>query len=169
MTKPELVLIVAMDRQRVIGKENQLPWRLSADLKAFKQRTLGSPILMGRKTWESIGRPLPGRKNLVMSRQADFIAEGAVVVSSIEDALSQLTDNDCLFVIGGEEIYRLCLPQAQRLIVTYVDTVVEGGDAWFPEWDKDAFVQLSAESYTADERNEFDFKIIEYGKKDSDR
>ncbi len=168
MTPPELVLIVAMDRNRIIGKNNQLPWRLSADLKAFKQRTLGSPILMGRKTWESIGRPLPGRKNLVMTRQNDFVADGAVVVHSVEEALGQITESERLFVIGGEEIYRICLPQADRLILTFVDTAVEGGDASFPAWEPESFTQISEQHFSADDRNEFDFRIVEYAKKDSD-
>lgn len=165
MKKPSLILVAALDRNRVIGKNNRLPWRLSKDLKEFKKLTLGYPILMGRKTWESIGRPLPGRRNLVLTRQQDFKAQGGITVHSIDEALERVADRDRLFVIGGEEIYALCLPRALRMFLTHVDAEVEGGDAYFPEWDEDAYHQISETSFTADEKNQFDFRIVEYAKK----
>ncbi|MGA0333747.1 MAG: dihydrofolate reductase [Kiritimatiellia bacterium] len=165
MKKPTVILIAALDRNRVIGKQNALPWRLSADLKNFKQLTLGYPILMGRKTWESIGRPLPGRRNLVMTRQQDFQAPGIQVVHSLEEALERVADRDRLYVIGGEEIYALCFPQALRMFLTHVDAEVEGGDAFFPAWDPEAFHCIAEQSFRADEKNQFDFRIVEYAKK----
>ena len=165
MSNPYLVLIAAMDRHQVIGKNNRLPWRLSADMKKFKKLTIGYPILMGRKTWESIGRPLPGRRNLVMTRQTDYQALGAQVVHSLDEAIEKVADRDRLFVIGGEEIYRLALPRAQRLLLTHVDTAVEGGDAVFPEWSADAYHVIMEESYCADPKNQFDFRFVEYAKK----
>ncbi|WFB34720.1 dihydrofolate reductase [Kiritimatiellota bacterium B12222] len=168
MNETEWVMIVAMDRQQVIGKHNQLPWKLSADLKKFKEITLGSPILMGRKTWNSIGRPLPGRQNLVLTRQLDFIATGAEVVHTLSEAEAKVQGARRLFVIGGEEIYRLCLPQAQRLYITHVETDVEGGDAFFPEWNLSDYQEIGCEHFHADEKNEFDFRFVEYAKKSSD-
>lgn len=165
MKNPYLVLIAAMDRNRVIGKNNRLPWRLSADMKKFKKLTMGYPILMGRKTWESIGRPLPGRRNLVMTRQPGYEALGAAVVHSLEEALERVADRDRLYVIGGEEIYRLALPRAQRLLLSHVDTAVEGGDAVFPEWDRNAYHVILEEAYSADAKNQFDFRFVEYAKK----
>lgn len=165
MKKPYLVLIAAMDRHQVIGKNNRLPWRLSADLKKFKQLTMGYPILMGRKTWESIGRPLPGRRNLVLTRQFGFKALGAQVVHSLDEALESVADRDRLFVIGGEEIYRLALPRAQRLLLTYVDTEVEGGDAVFPALNLDAYHVIGEENTSADAKNQYDFRFVEYAKK----
>lgn len=165
MKDPELILIAAMDRNRVIGRDNSLPWKLSADLKKFKALTSGFPVLMGRKTWESIGRPLPNRQNLVLTRQKNFQAPGATVVHSIEEAQQQAAERDRIYVIGGEEIYSLCLPKAIRLFLTHVDAEVEGGDAFFPEWDADAYHQIAEEPFSADDRNQFDFRIVEYAKK----
>ncbi|MBB5186443.1 MULTISPECIES: dihydrofolate reductase [Zhongshania] len=131
-------LIVAMANNRVIGVENQLPWHLPADLKHFKATTLGKPIVMGRKTWESIGRPLPGRKNIVISRQSGYVAEGADVVSSLNAGLALAREHALaeglaeIVVIGGEAIYRSALNEAQKIYLTEVDISLDG-DAWFPE------------------------------------
>lgn len=128
-----LTLIVARARNGVIGRHGKLPWHLPLDLAFFKRTTLGHPILMGRKTWESLGRPLPGRENIVITRDARYQAPGARVVHSIEEALKQVSAPE-VFVIGGAEIYALALPIAQRVLVTEIDADVEG-DTWFPSLD----------------------------------
>jgi len=162
MTK--VILVAALDRNRAIGKNGDLPWRLRDDLKAFKALTVGSPIVMGRKTWDSIGRPLPGRQNIVISRNPEFSAAGADVVASPEEALAKVGDSDRLFVIGGGTVYETFLPLADQLVLTRVDTAVEGADAWFPEWDPAAYRCTASTCYSADERNEFPFVIETYGK-----
>lgn len=131
--QPALSLIVAYARNRVIGHRNQLPWRLPPDLAHFKRTTVGQPIIMGRHTWESLPKALPGRLNIVVSRNAAYAAPGATVVTSLDAALQACAaaGYDHAFVIGGEQLYRLALPLAARVIATEIDTEVEG-DAWFP-------------------------------------
>jgi dihydrofolate reductase len=160
MAQPRLALIVARARNGVIGRDNALPWRLRDDLKQFKQRTLGHPVIMGRKTWESLGRPLPGRANIVVSRQADFSAEGAQVVSSLEAALAVCGDVATAFVIGGAQLYALALPLADQIYITEVDAEVEG-DAWFRP-DLSAFERAGNEHFAVSEGNEFAFDVVEY-------
>lgn len=135
MSVPRLTLIAAVARNGVIGKDNALPWRLSGDLKRFKALTMGHPIVMGRKTWESLGRPLPGRSNIVITRDKDYRAEGAVVVQSVDAALAAAQDTAEVFVIGGAEIYQLTLPRAGRLQLTELDADFDG-DVRFPEFDR---------------------------------
>lgn len=133
-----LCLIAALAQNRVIGRDNQLPWHLPADLKHFKALTLGKPIIMGRKTWDSLGRPLPGRLNLVVSRQSDLHLEGAEVFPSLDAALvraeawARKEDAEELMLIGGAQLYEQGLAQADRLYLTRVELSPEG-DAWFPE------------------------------------
>lgn len=129
----QLALIVAYSRNRVIGRDNALPWRLPSDLAHFKRTTMGKPIIMGRRTWESLGRPLPGRLNIVLTRSADYQAEGATIAASLEEAMSlcEEGDTEVAFVIGGEEIFRLALPLARRIVATEIDADIEG-DTWFP-------------------------------------
>lgn len=153
-----------MDRNRVIGKDGELPWRLPNDLKRFKRLTQGHPILMGRKTWESIGRPLPGRLNLVLTRDPAFQAEGVEVVRSPEEALEKTGDRPWLFVIGGEHVYGAFLPRAERLYLTRVDAETEGGDAFFPEWDPAWFEEVSREAFPADDRHDCAYTFLEYAK-----
>ena len=132
---PELILIAAVAANRAIGKDNRLLWQIPADMAHFKSLTNGHTVLMGRKTWESLParfRPLPGRRNLVISRQADYSAPGAELAPSIENALIQAADAEKIFVIGGEEIYRQTLALAQRLEITEVHQT-QDADAWFPE------------------------------------
>ena len=132
---PRLSLIVAMARHRVIGLNNTLPWHLPEDLKHFKETTLGKPVIMGRKTWDSLPekfRPLPGRRNIVVSRNAGLQLSGAEVAHSLEAAKALLAPNDEAFVIGGAELYRLALPMADHLYLTEIDAAFEG-DAHFPE------------------------------------
>jgi len=154
-----VVLVAAMDRNRVIGKNGDLPWRLRDDLKAFKELTFGAPVVMGRKTWDSIGCPLPGRRNLVLTRNADFRAEGAEPVSSPDAALGVVADAETVYVIGGGGVYQAFLPDADALVLTRVDTEVEGGDTWFPDWDPDAFRITGRKSFPADGRNQHPFVI----------
>lgn len=121
-----------MAKNRVIGKDGKLPWHLSADLKRFKQLTMGHHIVMGRKTWESIGRLLPGRQHVIITRQTGYSVPGAKVVDSIEAALAASRDDDEVFIIGGGEIYALALPRTDRILLTEIDRDFDG-DAWFPE------------------------------------
>ncbi len=154
-------IIVAMAKNGCIGKNNNLPWRLPADLKFFKKTTLGHPILMGRKTFESIGsKPLPGRKNIVITTQKDFTAEGVEVFHNLEDAF-QATFED-LFIIGGANIYSQTLQQADYLYITKVHTDVDG-DAYFPKINIQDWKLIQEETYLADEKNQFDmtFQLFE--------
>ena len=121
-----------MDRNRLIGNKNQLPWHLPADFAHFKSVTMGKPIIMGRKTFDSIGKPLPGRKNVVLSRNPDTCFEGVVCVSSFEEAVVAVSEAEEIMIIGGSTIYEMLLPRVDRLYLTYVDGEFEG-DAWFPE------------------------------------
>lgn len=144
--------IVAMNGQRVIGADNQLPWRLPADLKRFKALTMGKPIVMGRKTWDSIGRPLPGRDNIVVTRQVDFYPEGAHRVGSPEEGLALARSLaaghgvDEVFVIGGEMLYRDTLDVCDQIYLTEVDVAVDG-DAWYPELDSSRWRETQRECY----------------------
>ncbi len=150
-----VTLVVAMDEQGLIGRGGDLPWRLPADLARFKRITLGHPILMGRKTWESIGRALPGRTNLVLTRRADFSPAGVVVVSTPEDAVRRAGEcpgGEELMVIGGAQIYEIFLPLAQRLQVTRVEGRFEG-DVFFPAWNPGEFECVAEETRPADARN----------------
>lgn len=166
---PEVVLVAAIDRNRAIGKNGDLPWRLRDDLKAFKELTLGAPVLMGRKTWDSIGRPLPGRQNVVLSRSESFEAPGADVVTSPETALEVVGDAPTLYIIGGGAIYEAFLPFADTLVLTRVDTEVDGADAWFPEWDAEAFEVIREVPFPADDRNEHAFVIETHAATGSNR
>ena len=131
MTQPAISMIVARSRNHVIGRNNQMPWKISADLKFFKRITMGYPVVMGRKTWESIGRPLPGRRNIVVSRNANLQIAGAEVASSLEAALNMLDDSQRIFVIGGEQLFRQAFEKADRLYITEIDLEIEGGDTFF--------------------------------------
>lgn len=155
-------IIVAASTNNVIGVRGELPWRLSDDLRHFKATTMGKPIVMGRKTYESIGRPLPGRQNIVITRQANFVAEGCDVVASLEDAAAKTGDEKEIVVIGGSEIYSLALPMAERLYLTRVHAEVDG-DAFFPEIDKTEWRLMTDEPHEADERNEYpySFRVFE--------
>ena len=144
-----LSLIAAVARNGAIGKDNALLWRLPEDLKFFKRTTLGCPVIMGRKTWDSIGRPLPGRRNIVITRNTAWQAEGAEVFHDLTSALAATADVPKVFVIGGGELYAQALPLANELVLTEVDADFEG-DAFFPEWDRSAFTEVSRESHTAE-------------------
>jgi dihydrofolate reductase len=130
-TYPAISMIVARSSNHVIGRDNQMPWKISADLQFFKKVTMGHPVIMGRKTWESIGRPLPGRRNIVVSRNADLQLTGAEVVHSLDAALATLNEFPRVFVIGGEQIFTQAFPKADRLYITEIDIDVRGGDTFF--------------------------------------
>ena len=149
-----LALIVAMDERRLIGREDDLPWRLRSDLQRFKRLTMGHSILMGRKTYESIGRLLPGRTTVIITRQQGYLVEGARVVHSLEQAIEETRQDSEAFVIGGAEIYRLALPKVSRLYLTRVHAQLEG-DAHFPDWHSEDWSLESTEDLPADEHNEF--------------
>ncbi len=157
-------IIAAMDRNRLIGSDNQLPWYLPADLAHFKQVTMGKPIIMGRKTYESIGRPLPGRTNIVLTRSADFHTEGVLTANSLEQALDYVSEEDEVMIIGGSTIYELALPRADRLYLTYVESAFEG-DAWFPEFDIECWRVVASEQHRADEKNSSDYRFVSYQRK----
>ncbi|MFM5154929.1 type 3 dihydrofolate reductase [Aeromonas veronii] len=150
----KISMIAAMAHDRVIGKDNQMPWHMPADLAHFKLVTLGKPVLMGRKTFESIGRPLPGRRNLVISRNPDYQAEGIEVVGSVEAALALLAGSSVeeLMVIGGGHLYAEMLPSADCLYLTRIDLAVEG-DTRFPAFDDGQWQRVDCESHPADEKN----------------
>jgi len=130
MSTPAISMIVARSRNHVIGKDNQMPWKISADLQFFKKVTMGYPIIMGRKTWESIGRPLPGRRNIVVSRNVNYLALGAELVGSLEQALDSLKEFKRVFVIGGQQLFNQAFPLADELFITEIEIQVNG-DTYF--------------------------------------
>lgn len=150
----EIALIAAMDRQGVIGANGGMPWRLRDDLRRFKALTMGKPLIMGRKTHESIGRALPGRKNIVITRQRDYQAPGCVVAHDLEAALAACPRPGEVMVMGGGAVYEQLLPRAARLYLTQVDAEV-AGDAWFPRFERGAWRQAERRDYPADEHNEY--------------
>ena len=154
-------IIVAMAENGVIGRDMDLPWHISADLKRFKALTMGHHIVMGRKTFESIGRLLPGRTTVIVTRQSDYQVDGAVIVNSLEAAQAAATDDSELFIIGGGQVYEIALPLADRLHVTRVHTEVDG-DTSFPAIDWDQWELVSAERHGADEKNDYDFTFESY-------
>ena len=162
--RPRVSVIAALAKNRVIGIENRLPWRLPEDLAHFKALTLNHPILMGRKTFESLGRPLPGRANIVITRNAAYQPEGCLVAASIPAAIALCQDADELFFIGGAELYAQAIPLADRLYLTEVDIEAQG-DAWFPDYDRSAFREISRESRTGEKGDalHFDFVVYERG------
>ena len=161
-------IIAAMDRNRLIGNRNQLPWHLPADLAHFKRVTMGKPIIMGRKTYESIGRPLPGRTNIVLTRSADFQAEGVIVVASLQQALEVAAGAEEVMVIGGSSVYALALPKAGRLYITHIEGDYEG-DAWFPEFDPAHWRKIASESYAPDQKNSCAYSFVTYERKNLEK
>jgi len=156
-------MIVAMDTNRVIGKDNGLLWHLPDDFQYFKAVTMGKPIVMGRKTFESIGRPLPGRENVVITRDEAFSAEGVTVVNSIDAALEATQQYDEVMVIGGANLYQQMLPLANKLYVTLVRHAFEG-DVFFPEINADKWVLTDQTEHSADDRHAHSFSFITYQK-----
>lgn len=157
-------LIVAVGRKHEIGKDGRMPWHLPADLKHFKAMTLGKPVLMGRKTLDAIGRPLPDRRNLVITRDRQFSAPGCEVVHSLEEALARAEPAAEAMVIGGGEIYRAAWPMAKRVYLTRIDAEVPGADTFFPELEPGEWKQLSREDHRADARNPYGYSFLLYEK-----
>lgn len=168
-----IALIWAMARNGVIGRDNKLPWYLPEDLKYFKRVTTGKPVIMGRKTYDSIGRPLPNRTNIVVTRDASLTLEGVKVVTSLDDALdiaraeSVISDVEEVIVMGGAEIYAQALPHADRLYVTLVHAEVEG-DAFFPPIDLGAYQELAREDFNAEGPNPYDYSFVVYERPEAD-
>lgn len=157
--------IVAMDRNRVIGKDNQLPWHLPEDLKFFKRTTMGHPIAMGRKTHESIGRILPGRENIVITRKPDYRYDGCTVFTSVEDfAAYSREQNGEIFVIGGAEIFTETFLYADRLYITYIDDEF-AGDTFFPEFPLNEWELISTQKGIKDDNNPYDYEFRIYQRK----
>ena len=152
-------LIVAHDKNRVIGYENKMPWHLPGDLQYFKEMTMGKPVVMGRKTFESIGRPLPGRRNIIISRNDSYKAEGIEVVSSLDEALQLTKDVEETMVIGGEQILRLAMPLADRLYITLIDAEFKG-DTYFPAYENWQLVSCQ-DKLTSNEGFTFQYCIYE--------
>ncbi len=152
-------IIAAMDRNHLIGNNNQLPWHLPADFAHFKSTTMGKPIVMGRKTYESIGKPLPGRTNIVLSRNPETQFEGVVCVNNFVDALAAVADAQEIMIIGGSTIYEMLLPQANRMYLTFVDAEFEG-DAWFPEFDDNQWLESESMIRRADKKNAYDCRFV---------
>ncbi len=162
-----LSMIVATADNNIIGKDNDMPWHLPADLAYFKKVTLGKPIIMGRKTYESIGRPLPGRRNIVISRDENYNADGVDIVTSVEQALALVDGSDGtnaveeIMVIGGGAIYKHCLPSADRLYVTHIKATIDG-DTQFPYYDDGNWEKTASELRVSDEKNAYDLDFCIY-------
>jgi dihydrofolate reductase len=157
---PKLTIIVAVADNRVIGSGNQLPWRLPDDLKRFKALSLGKPIILGRKTYDSIGRPLPGRLNIVVSRRGDLHIPGCTIVSSVTEAIAAAGNVDEIVIVGGADIYRQLLPRVQTIHLTRVHANVPG-DVYFPELAPGEWREVATEYHPADERHAHAFTFSE--------
>jgi dihydrofolate reductase len=160
-------ILVACDENRVIGKDNQLIWHLPADLKRFKSLTTGHVILMGRKTYESIGKPLPNRTTIVITRQADFQAEGTIIAHSVDEAIlkAKSLSREDIFIVGGAEIYTVSMALADQILLTQLHDIFEG-DAFFPEISPETWEIVDRERGLTDEKNPFQYSFITYQKKD---
>jgi dihydrofolate reductase len=159
----KISLIVAMSRNRVIGRDNALPWRLPADLARFKRITMGHHLIMGRKTWDSLGRPLPDRTTIVLSGRPGFAPPGAIAASSLDGALGRCAGDE-VFVAGGAEVFRAALPRADRIYMTLIHADISG-DTHFPEFDESEWAVTSREEHPADERNPHAYTFLIYDRK----
>lgn len=148
-----------MGKNRAIGLDGRMPWHLPAELQHFKKATMGKAIVMGRKTWQAIGRPLPGRQNIVISRNPGFLARGVELTGSLDDAVA-ISESAEVMIIGGGQLYALAVPQAQRMVLTLIDIEPEA-DTWFPEWDEKEWSQTSEQHFSMDESNKLAYRIIE--------
>lgn len=161
MNKPTISLIAAMAKNRVIGKDNKMPWHLPADLKHFKNITLSKPIVMGRKTFESIGSPLPGRENIIISRNKDYAIDGCIVVHSIEDALILLADYEEIMIIGGGFLYSQTIEQANKLYLTFIDLDIDG-DTQFPEFENLNLIEINRVKHLKDDKNPYNYQFVDF-------
>lgn len=159
-----LSIIAAMDENRLIGKDNALPWHLPADLAFFKQTTMGKPILMGRKTFESIGRPLPGRRNIIISRDPHYQVEGCDICDSIDSAMAIVMDQDEAMLIGGSSLYAQTIERAERLYITEIHAQFEG-DAWFPVIDPAQWLESWREDHQNDAKNPYYYSFVKYSRR----
>ena len=159
--KPRVSLIVAMAKNRVIGVNNTLPWHLPADLKRFKSLTMGHHIVMGRKTYESIGKPLPGRTSVVVTRNPDYSVPGVIMENSLEAAIAACGDDEDIFVIGGAELYRQAVTLADRIYLTEIEAEISG-DAHFTELDSKQWQETGRESHDRDEKNAYKYHFVIY-------
>ncbi len=159
-SRPKIYLVAAVASNGVIGRDGRLPWHLPEDLRHFKRLTLGHPIIMGRRTWESLGRPLPGRENIVVTHRAGYDAPGAAVANSLEAALALCAGEPVAFVIGGQQLFAESLPIAAGLVMTEIDKEYEG-DTWFPEYDHSRWKECQRERHTAADGTKFDFVLYE--------
>lgn len=162
---PALSLIAALDRDYAIGKGNALPWHLPDDLRRFKALTLGKPVLMGRRTAESLGRALPGRRNLVLTHSGRVPFAGMEAVASLDAALEAVADAEELCVIGGGAVFAETLPLAARMHLTWVETRVEGADAFFPRFDPARWRETARTAHAADARHAFAFEFVDYARR----
>jgi dihydrofolate reductase len=151
-------IIVAMSKNRVIGKDNKMPWHLPADLKHFKSVTMNKPMIMGRKTFESIGRALPGRRNLVITRQ-DITFDGCEMFGSLDAAFDAVADAPEVVVIGGAYVFEQIMSRVSRMYLTYIDLETDG-DTFFPVWDEHEWQQVSCEQHAADDVNPYDYRFL---------
>lgn len=163
----KITLIAAMARNRAIGIEGEMPWHLPGELGHFKKATMGKPIVMGRKTWESIGRALPGRQNIVVTRNSSYHAPGCDLACSLQEAV-RIADGEEIMIIGGGQLYLQALDSADRMILTEVDCMPEG-DTWFPEWDADQWEQAGVRHEQADENNPYAYRVVEWVRKTGPR
>jgi len=157
----KLAIIVATDQQGLIGKENDLPWDLSADLQYFRRVTMGKPLIMGRNTHESIGRLLPGRQNIIVTKNQDYKVDGCMVVHSTKEAFQACGNAEEVMVMGGASLYEQLLPEADKLYLTLVDASLEG-DTWFPDWNKADWREISREDHLQDDKNDYPYSFIVY-------
>jgi len=157
---PRIYLVAAVASNGVIGVQGRLPWHLPEDLKHFKRLTLGHPIIMGRKTWESLGKALPGRENIVVTRAAGYEAPGAAVATSLEGALALCAGEPVAFVIGGERLFKDSLPIAAGLVMTEIQRDYQG-DTWFPAYERSKWRETQREAHTAADGMRFDFVLYE--------
>ena len=160
----KISMIAAMAQSRVIGKDNDMPWHLPADLKHFKSLTVGKPVIMGRKTLASMGnRPLPKRVNIVLTRQKDFQADGCVVVHSLDEAIAAAGVCEEVIIMGGATLYEAALSKAHRMYLTFIDAAIDG-DTYFPKWDETQWVEQSRERREPDEKNVYALDFVTFEK-----
>lgn len=156
-----ITIIAAVAKSNALGKNNQLIWHLPADLKRFKQVTLGHHVIMGRKTYESLGKPLPNRTNIIITRNKDYQAEGCIVTHSLTEALAAAKEDPNPFILGGAEIYNQAMKIADKLDLTFVHHTFEA-DAFFPEINTDEWIETSRSDYKADDKNKYDYSFVTY-------
>jgi len=159
MNRPLLSLVTAMDNNRLIGKDNSLPWHLPADLEFFKQTTMGKPIIMGRKTYVSIGRALPGRQNIIVTRDANFSAPNCEIAGDIEQAITIAAEAEEVMLIGGASLYEQTIKSADIIYLTQIHHTFSG-DTWFPEIDPAYWKEVSRDDFDADDKNLFSYSLV---------